>query len=299
MVNYVIMVGTPGSGKTTKAQELSEKYNATIYSSDAYRELLLGDASSQADNRKVFDSMYHDLRLSLLNDNSVILDATNMTVKDRARAIAQATDTECNIIAYIMNTDAIECINRDKTRDRKVGEAVIKKFISRFQYPMKFEGFNEIILDKKTSGFESDGKEIRSIVISAMSVFDQKNKHHLYTLGKHSALLSVSFRDERAEAGILHDIGKLFTQSIDDDGNAHYFSHANVSAYFIACYPEIVNNSYDFDEVMFYVNEHMHIRNIIKSENAMCRYKNLWGKERYNKMVEFMVADNKASGTGY
>ena len=55
-------------------------------------------------------------------------------------------------------------------------------------------------------------------------------------------------------------------------------------------------NHKQIEEVLFYVNEHMHIRDILQSERAIAKYKKLWGEDRFNKLVEFMEADNKASG---
>ena len=43
----------------------------------------------------------------------------------------------------------------------------------------------------------------------------------------------------------------------------------------------------------------MHIRDIVKSEKAIEKYKKLWGEERFNKLIEFMNNDNKASGRNF
>jgi hypothetical protein len=40
----------------------------------------------------------------------------------------------------------------------------------------------------------------------------------------------------------------------------------------------------------------MHIRDIIKSEKAIGKYKKLWGKDKFNVMLKFMECDNKSSG---
>ena len=44
---FTMMVGLPGSGKSTYAKELAERTNAKICSSDAIREELTGDISIQ------------------------------------------------------------------------------------------------------------------------------------------------------------------------------------------------------------------------------------------------------------
>ena len=40
----------------------------------------------------------------------------------------------------------------------------------------------------------------------------------------------------------------------------------------------------------------MQIRDIIKSNKAIDKYKKLWGEERYLKLLDFMYADNASSG---
>ncbi len=39
----------------------------------------------------------------------------------------------------------------------------------------------------------------------------------------------------------------------------------------------------------------MHIREIIRSEKAIRRYKLLWGEDLHNSLIEFTEADNKGA----
>ena len=48
-------------------------------------------------------------------------------------------------------------------------------------------------------------------------------------------------------------------------------------------------------QILFFINNHMHIRDIINSEKAIKRYKLLWGEDLYNSLIEFMEADNKGA----
>ena len=52
MTKFLMMVGLVGSGKSTKAQELSKEYDATIFSSDALREELYGNIDDQEHNQR-------------------------------------------------------------------------------------------------------------------------------------------------------------------------------------------------------------------------------------------------------
>ena len=63
----IVMVGIPASGKSYKAKELSELYNANIYSSDTYRKELLGDENCQDNNELVFNTLFNDIYYDLCN----------------------------------------------------------------------------------------------------------------------------------------------------------------------------------------------------------------------------------------
>lgn len=49
-MTFIQMVGVPGSGKTEKVKILAKEYNASLLSSDAIREEILGDVSDQTKN---------------------------------------------------------------------------------------------------------------------------------------------------------------------------------------------------------------------------------------------------------
>lgn len=307
----IMLVGVPGSGKSTLAKTLSLIYDgAKIFSSDDYREKLLGNQSDQSNNDLIFKTLYKDIAEELHCRHSCIFDATNINYKNRKKSLDNIESIlrkkiKSNINykkkAIVCCINISECIKNDKNRERSVGEKVILKFVSRFEYPQYFEGFDYI------SSYI--GKDLNSIsredIYTRMSGFNQNSKYHKYDLMTHSIILSeiYSYRKDylMSEVSKFHDIGKLITETKDNDGFSHYYQHANYSAYIIACNPDIIN--YDiqdtYNTIIFYINQHMHIRDIIKSEKAIKRYKELWGEDRFNKLVEFMNNDNKASGRDY
>ena len=87
-----MLVGLPGSGKSTIAQKIVEtnkEYRCKIFSADNYRSEILGDINCQTQNEKVFRALYQDMKLWLQNgDNHLaIFDATNISYKDRKRCL--------------------------------------------------------------------------------------------------------------------------------------------------------------------------------------------------------------------
>ena len=237
--------------------------------------------------------MHKDVSVALRRGIEVFYDATDVCPKNRSEIIRLGKLFGYHIIAYVMNTPLHICLARNSQRERFVPIEVIMKMVNRFVFPHYSEGFDEIILH-----YNNDVSDIRPLQYK-MDGFDQLNSHHPYSLGEHCKRVASHFNkeDSRYMAGLVHDVGKMFTQSIGEDGQAHYYCHANHSSYYICSHPGLIGANYDFVDVMFYITYHMHIRDILKSEKAMNKYLKLWGEDRFNKLVEFMNADNDASGT--
>ena len=134
-----------------------------------------------------------------------------------------------------------------------------------------------------------------------MKYFNQKNPHHIYSLGEHCYKLGRNY-SARVEvvAGILHDVGKLFTQKIDENGVAHYNGHDSVGTYYLASHPEVVptrNNWDNFFETLFYVNYHMRAHRDFCGERAERKYRKIFGGKRFDRLMRFAECDRIASGT--
>lgn len=67
-----MMVGLPGSGKSTYTKELSKDLDAIICSSDTIRKELCGDINSQDKNEEVFKILHNRIKENLKNGKSVI-----------------------------------------------------------------------------------------------------------------------------------------------------------------------------------------------------------------------------------
>ena len=307
MTKLVVMVGLPGSGKSTEARRLCDSLDAVIFSSDEYRLRLLGDESRQAGNQLVFERLYEDLVDCLARGKSVILDATNITVKDRKSVMNRVSKIDCDRIAYVVATPIDVCLERNKNRSRVVPNDVILRMQKRFQFPMYYEGFNSIVVHTMNDviGFSDLIKNM-----DKMDGFNQMNPHHKYDLLEHSTILANHYDKAKPEyfAGIVHDIGKLFTQTIDDRGIAHYFSHDSIGAYYLAtvfpavCFmieslgveeDKLLESSY---EVLFFVNWHMSAHSF-SSEKSIHKYTDLFGEDLFNRLMLFAEYDRIASGT--
>lgn len=310
------MVGLPGSGKSWEASNLlrnlkeqnknNTDYKCEILSSDKYREKLLGSESNQENNQLVFNTLHKDLIEYLKQGYDIIYDATNTTLKVRLAVLKLLKDNKLFDIVektcYIVNTPFFNCVERDKNRERSVGYSVIKKFLSSFQCPQYFEGWDYIKINELP---ENDWCDSLDALIDEMNLFDQKNPHHIHTLGKHCKIVFDIFNKEkqstiRAYAGLWHDIGKLYTQHFDEYGIAHYYNHDCVGAYEILCNLEFLPSLLNINEkleVLFFINYHMKAHKDFRTSKAYKKYSQIFGKFRLDQLLEFADVDIIASGT--
>ncbi|MBO5712205.1 MAG: AAA family ATPase [Acholeplasmatales bacterium] len=307
---FIMMVGLPGSGKSTIANKLAEDNPDTyVFSSDTYRAKICGDENDQSQNELVFDTLYRDLIYHLMDGKNVILDATNISRKDRKRALDRLSHVPLIFrkVAYFVDTAQSECLIRDEKRSRMVGSGVIDKFIRRFEFPQYFEGFDEIVIHSKLNQIKNSyDRDKEKSYLDKMDKFEQNNPHHIHTVGTHCAKLALQiprtshYNCIMHEAAWFHDIGKLYTQKFDDKGIAHYYNHDNIGAYIVACNTDIlygVEEWCDVYEAIFFINYHMRAHNDFTSLKAQKKYRTLFGEIRFNKLMEFAEYDRIASGT--
>lgn len=253
MGKLIILVGLPGSGKSSYAESLQAAATmrmssnimdeVVIHSSDAIRGELFGDPGSQENNALVFETMHKRVKEDLRAGKTVIYDATNITRKARKGAIALASANdilECHIVWAPVET----CFTRDAGRDRKVGYAVIDKMLRRWQSPDKSEGFSHIQIINSDEEFDNV-RYISSITASMQIPHD--NPHHTANVWEHSIgayrnlINSGDAYIPKAvlQAAYWHDLGKPYTKFYKkkkdsdqlDTSCAHYYDHQNVGAY--------------------------------------------------------------------
>ena len=282
------MVGLPASGKSTYAKEMADD-NTVVLSSDDYRKKLLGDENCQENNEIVFKTLYKDARELLESGKNVVIDATNINMKARRRVLANFSNMKIVREAIVMATPYAVCVGRDKSRNRTVGEDVIKKFLYRFEIPMDYEGFDCVAIVKAALQHPLRGLWEKTFD------FDQKNSHHKYTLDDHMAQCTIEVKrrskcESLIEAAKSHDIGKPYTQTFGEDGQAHYYSHHNVGAYYYMCCQGVG----DVNEI-FYINFHM-LPFFLKDDKTRLKYKRLFGDFLYDNLMILHECDKLASG---
>lgn len=232
---FVMLVGIPGSGKSTYADSI-KSVDTVHLSSDAIREELYGDATCQEDHYKVFELMQERALTALKNGYDVIYDATNVTRKDRHKILSCLPSyvyKKCVIVWAPIEC----CIERDLARERTVGVEVIKKILKRFEAPFYDEGFDSIEV-KYPKTFSSNN--YYDNYMQALEI-PHDNPNHTADIAEHCRLCGEYLVDQNIPdilkfAGHIHDIGKPFTKTfINTKGEvtdiAHYYGHQAVGAW--------------------------------------------------------------------
>lgn len=148
-LQIILMIGAPGSGKSTHVKTLlQENTDYKLLSSDAMRAEFGTGEDDQSVTPKVFSTLKYRLNKYLQEKQTVIIDATNMNVKDRKSYIDAAKLFGAKVVAYAFVCDKQTLLNRNQKRGagggRNVPDFVIDKMLAKYQPPTTQEGFDEI-----------------------------------------------------------------------------------------------------------------------------------------------------------
>ena len=276
----IVMVGLPGSGKSTFAKtvyfEIDEKrINPVIHSSDNLREELYGNAAVQSDNNNLFSELHRRIKSDLSQGKSVVYDATNISKKNR--------------IAFLREMSKIKCHHESEGFDS-------------INYCFTYLNERNELVEK-----EPNNKYALSNYFKIANNFNQENSHHTFSLGKHCAETGKYIQNKRTNdfwllmAALLHDVGKLDTKTKFnsrgvEDGEYHYYNHNCAGSYSSMFYfnniETVWNKPCPMSDVTNYIYYHMHPYLAWKqSERAKERDRKLLGDKMFNDIMLLHEAD--------
>lgn len=284
-----IMTGLSGSGKSTIAQKLAEENpNTVIVSSDAIREELTDKVEDQTENEEVFKIFHNRIRKNLENKKNVIADATNITMKSRRAIMTKVNGLDVEKICYLIPKPYEQCKVDNKNRLHPVPDEVLDKQIMRFQVPFKEEGWTHIIIPYLSIDYLPN-------LLPTMKGFNQKSPYHTMDLYHHCTYTAKLF-DKRygyplrfITGAIWHDLGKIYTQTFDEEGIAHYFQHHSIGAYHFMTAMQDLDTDFLLD-ACFLINYHMMPFNWT-SDEANKRWKKRFGEYKYQMLLDFNECD--------
>lgn len=241
---FLMVVGLPGSGKSTYIEKYYSNYH--VHSSDAIREELSGDVNNQDINKQVFSTLHKRVKEDLVAGYNVVYDATNISWKRRKAFLQELKNINCHKECVLMATPFELCVQRNNERDRVVPYFVIERMYKNFDIPWYNEGWDSIVIAYANSDAMAQYGDWSRFVVDHLD-FAQDSKWHTETLGDHclKTLQYVETREadltpgnilETKIAAALHDCGKPFCKAFKDSKGessefAHYYNHENVGAY--------------------------------------------------------------------
>src|ERR1035438_6808512 len=137
-MRIVVLVGLPGSGKSTYLEQLG----VSGLASDAIRKLLADDETDQTIHVRVFQTLRYLLEQRLAIGRTVTyIDATNLTLEERAPYLAIGRAWGCGVEAVFFDVPLDVCQERNGRRARVVPGEALAKMAAKLAPPSVEEGF--------------------------------------------------------------------------------------------------------------------------------------------------------------
>lgn len=301
-----ILIGAPGSGKSTWAGNQSE--NSLVFSSDEYRDILephYPDLDSKELNKVVFDTLHKDLfgDIEIYGDSyEYIYDATNLNRRRRRFLYKEMKRKfkDIEIVAHVFFKSLQQLYDINKVRpERTLPEDVIEKYYFNIQIPRlevdcdSIEGHGE-----QFGKSEAFGLEIKSITDGTLQ--HDCPPHHMESVREHARMCIDNSNTYMLKfISFFHDLGKAVTKKIGEDGRARYIGHANVSAYYCLSYC-LQNKDVDLGEdglmAVEIIYQHMNGHQGMGVKNIR---NNKLDDELLFYLAEFSAIDSKSRITAY
>lgn len=277
MPTVYMLIGLPGSGKSTYAEKLAKEKDAIIVSTDKIREELFGDEAIQEneryDNNTVFSLAYTRTKMAMLEGKNIIFDATNINRKKRKYFLEilskeyfwslRNTDYTYRFHAILIATPYEKCLKNNLNRRRVVPEEVIKRMMCNFEVPMKFEGWDTVEIYRPFPGWVPAGYNYYlSYLYDRNDIPHDCEPWHTGTITEHIRAVinevdtdKILPREEKEfyrTVAAWHDVGKAYVKSYNEKKKrCTYYNHSNVSAY-LYCF------SYKASpDIAFVIEKHM------------------------------------------
>ncbi|WP_162356890.1 ATP-binding protein [Metabacillus mangrovi] len=321
MPSFNMMIGLPGSGKSTYAEKLAKEIDAVVFSSDLLREELLGDVQDQSRNDFIFEELHKRINLHLADGGNVIYDATNTNRKRRKHLINHVIKCEVKH-AYYVNEHYETVLQRNNQRERKVSKTVIDKMYKAMQIPFVNEGWNEVIMVSSETN-TADSRESLLNLITAdrehdllfselqihipdfQSIFNvpQDSSYHSFSISRHTFHVWKKILDEYEGAdklqmlwaALFHDLGKGFCKSfINFKGEptryASFIGHEYVSSQLAVYWLTKLGYGQPFIHLTTGLIQ-MHMIPMNASEKKMKEVRQLMGEDAFEKLLILHEAD--------
>ena len=150
MNTVYVLIGAPGSGKSTWARENAARFGAVVVGSDDVRNDFHANGQNPLDGDAVFAEVERRARDVLRAGRCVILDATHYRRRYRTYAVDVARDLGARRVALWFDVPLAECLRRNAHRSvmafggEPVPSQVVRDIFGQLEPPRPDE-FDEIV----------------------------------------------------------------------------------------------------------------------------------------------------------
>ena len=189
----------------------------------------------------------------------------------------------------IANVDKLSIISKERVRDELNKMLLCKKPSVALEY-IKQVGAMRYVVPELVETYEMSQNVYHD--------FNTVWKHTLITVDNSKPYIEVRV------AALLHDIGKVKTRTVDDNGKVHFYDHEAVSSMMCADIMRKLKYSNDFIKVVsIMIKSHMLVKNweddlSHMKEKKLHKLEYLLGDNFY-KCLDLIDADNKSHGKEY
>lgn len=142
----VVLVGAAGSGKSTFAARHFDP--SEILSSDAFREILTGDATDQRATKAAFSIIHREVSRRLAAGRTVVVDATNVESGARRALLNRARLADARAVAIVFALPRALVVARNAARAaRVVDPEILERHVDRLATALPMltkEGFDDV-----------------------------------------------------------------------------------------------------------------------------------------------------------
>lgn len=145
----MLLIGAPGSGKSTVRERLVAQYpDLKVICMDDRRKELTGDANDQTRNNEVFSWQQRELNKAMEARQNTLVDATNTSRKLRKMLweAARRNGALCSAIYFDIPLATLH--ERNKAREKRVPDDVVERFYYTMQSVLPYEADLIQIVDK-------------------------------------------------------------------------------------------------------------------------------------------------------
>ncbi len=151
----IMLVGIPGSGKTTLAKKVVEK-GFHYMNADSIRLELYGDEGAQGNPEDVFAIFFQRLEQAMGEEVDIIIDNTNLNPKQRQPILERAQQFGyADVQLWLLDVPLEVCLERNKMRERNVPDDIVTNMhmeLNKAGRPRRTEGKITIIRPGKEHG---------------------------------------------------------------------------------------------------------------------------------------------------